>query len=209
MENEVLENPNKEKELVWLQILYLYIIPVLLLYFKILPGDLRFVMLLGVAILLFGIVKHSKWSYVDMGIHKDFMKDIIPYSIFTIGGVLFLFWLSQIVPHNPFLGWWGNAKFLLLFIPISILQEIIFRGILMNMLERIWKNPYFIISLNAAVFAMMHVIYLNSIFVLPMTFIAGIGFAWMYYQYKNLLLISAAHTVLNFVAMILGFFIIR
>jgi membrane protease YdiL (CAAX protease family) len=209
MENEVPNNPKKEKELVWLQILYLYIIPVLLLYFKILPGNLRFMMLFGVAVLLFGIVKHSKWTYADMGIHKDFMKDIIPYSIFTVGGVLFLFWLSQIVPHNPFLEWWENAKFLILFIPISILQEIVFRGILMNMLERTWKNVYFIIVLNAAVFAMMHVIYLNSVFVLPMTFIAGIGFAWMYYQYKNLPLISAAHTILNFVAMILGFFIIR
>jgi membrane protease YdiL (CAAX protease family) len=209
MENEVLNNPKKEKELVWLQILYLYIIPVLLLYFKILHGNLRFMMLFGIAILLFGIVKHSKWSYADMGIHKDFMKDIVPYSIFTVGGVFFLVWLSQIVPHNPFLEWWENAKFLLLFIPISILQEIIFRGILMNMLERTWKNVYFIIVLNAAVFAMMHVIYLNSIFVLPMTFIAGIGFAWMYYQYKNLPLISLAHTILNFVAMILGFFIIR
>lgn len=209
MENEVPNNPNKEKELVWLQILYLYIIPVLLLYFKILPGNLRFMMLFGVAVLLFGIVKHSKWSYSDMGIHKDFMKDIIPYSIFTVGGVFFLVWLAQIVPHTPFLEWEENAKFLLLFIPISILQEIVFRGILMNMLERTWKSVYFIIALNAVVFAMMHVIYLNSVFVLPMTFIAGVGFAWMYYQYKNLPLISAAHTILNFTAMILGFFIIR
>ena len=209
MENEVPKNPNKEKELVWLQILYLYIIPVLLLYFKILSGNLRFIMLFGVTVLLFGIVRHAKWTYADMGIHRDFMKDIIPYSIFTVGGVFFLFWLSRIVPHSSFLEWWESARFLILFIPISILQEIIFRGILMNMLERTWKSPYFIIGLNAAVFAMMHVIYLNSIFVLPMTFIAGIGFAWMYYQYKNLPLISAAHTILNFVAMILGFFVIR
>ncbi len=209
METEVLGNPNKEREIVWLQILYLYIIPVLLLYFKILPGNLRFMMLFGIAILLFGIVRHSKWTYADMGIHKDFMKDIIPYSIFTVGGVLFLVWLAQIVPHIPFLEWDDDVKFLLLFIPISILQEIIFRGILMNMLERTWKSVYFIIVLNAAVFAILHVIYLNSIFILPMTFIAGIGFAWMYYQYKNLPLISASHTILNFVAMILGFFVIR
>ncbi len=204
-----MDNTKKGREILWVQILYLYVFPVLLLYFKILPGNARFILLFGVALLLYGIVKHAKWTYEDLGIRKDFMKDIVPYSLFTIGGVFFLFWLSQVVPHSPFLEWWGNVKFLLLFIPISILQEIIFRGILMNMLCRVFSSPIFIILINASVFAMMHVIYMNSIFVLPMTFIAGIGFAWMYYQYKNLPLISIAHTILNFTAMILGFFIIR
>lgn len=203
------ENIKKEREVVWVQILYLYIIPILLLYFGVIPKDLRAVMLFGVAILLLGIIKHAKWSYSDMGIHKNFMKDIIPYTLMTVGGVLFLVWLAQIVPHEPFLNWWKNLRFLLLFIPVSILQEIVFRGILMNMLGRVFSSPIFIIALNATVFAFMHVIYLNSVFVLPMTFIAGIGFAWMYFKYKNLILISISHTILNFVAMILGFFIIR
>ncbi len=199
----------EEREIVWIQILYLYIIPTLLLYFKIIPEDFRVIILFIVAILLFGIIKHAKWTYVDMGISRDFMKDIIPHTIFTASGVLFLIWLASLVPHDPFLGWWKNLKFLLLFIPISIIQEIIFRGILMNMLIQVFRSPIFIIILNAGVFALMHVIYLNFKFVLPMTFIAGIGFAWMYYRYKNLILISVSHTVLNFVAMILGFFIIR
>ena len=209
MENESVGSSKKQKELVLLQILYLYIVPVLFLYFKVLPGNFRFVMLLGVAILLYGIIKYDRWTYSDMGIRRDFMKDILPYFLFTVGGVFFLVWLAQVVPHSPFLNWWSNVKFLLLFIPISILQEIIFRGILMNMLRRAFISPIFIILLNAFVFALMHVIYLNSVFVLPMTFIAGIGFAWMYYQYENLPLISFAHTILNFTAVILGFFIIR
>jgi membrane protease YdiL (CAAX protease family) len=199
----------KERELVWLQILYLFIVPVLLLYYKVLPGNFRFIMLFIVALLLYGIVKHAKWKYSDLGIHKDFIKDIIPYSIFTVAGIFFLIWLAKIVPHEPFLGWWQNAKFLILFIPISILQEIIFRGILMNMLLRAFRSPIFIIVLNACVFSLMHVIYLNSTFVLPMTFMAGIGFAWMYYKYENLPLISISHTILNFTAMVLGFFVIR
>ena len=204
-----MDNTKIEKEIVWVQILYLFIFPILLLYFKILPGNFRFILLLAVALLLYGIVKHAHWTHKDLGIKKHFMKDIVPYSLFTLGGVLFIIWLAQIVPHSPFLEWEDNIKFLLLFIPLSVLQEIIFRGILMNMLERTFSSAIFIIVLNASVFAMMHVIYLNSIFVLPMTFIAGIGFAWMYYQYKNLALISVSHTILNFVAMILGFFVIR
>ena len=204
-----MQDTKKEKEIVWVQILYLYIIPTFLLYFNIIPEDFRIVLLFAIALLLFGIVHHANWSYLDMGINRDFMKDIVPYTIFTIGGVLFLIWLAQIVPHSPFLGWWKNLKFLLLFIPISIIQEIIFRGVLMNMLSRAFSSPIFIIIINASVFALIHVIYLNHTFILPMTFIAGIGFAWMYLKYKNLILISISHTILNFVGMILGFFIIR
>ena len=199
----------KEREIVIVQILYLFIIPTLLMYFKVLPGNFRFAMLVGIALLLLGIVKHDHWTYADLGMRKDFMKDVIPYSLFTVGGVFFLIWLAQIVPHSPFLEWWENAKFLLLFIPLSVIQEIVFRGILMNMLRRVFASPIFVILINASVFAFMHVIYLNSVFVLPMTFIAGVGFAWMYYQYENLPLISIAHTILNFTAMILGFFVIR
>ena len=204
-----MDNTKREREVVWVQILYLFVIPTLLLYFKVLPGNFRFMMLLLVLVLMFGIIKHAKWTYADIGIRRDFMKDIVPYSLFTIGGVFFLVWLAQVVPHQPFLKWLENTQFLLLFIPLSIIQEIIFRGILMNMLRRVFSSAIFIIILNSAVFAMMHVIYLNSVFVLPMTFIAGIGFAWMYYQYENLTLISISHTILNFTAMIMGFFVIR
>ncbi len=204
-----MDNTKKERGLVWVQILYLFILPVLLLYFKVLPGNYRFIMLTGVFLLLLGIVRKAKWTYADMGIRRNFMKDIVPYSLFTIGGVLFLIWLAQVVPHSPFLNWWENRRFLILFVPLSILQEVIFRGILMNMERRVFNNQIFIVGLNAMLFAMMHVIYLNSIFVLPMTFIAGVGFAWMYYQYENLPLISISHTILNFTAMILGFFVIR
>lgn len=200
----------KKRELVWIQILYFYIVPILLIYFDLVSEKWRVILLLIVALLLFGTAKRAHWTWKDLGLKRDFMKDMIPYIFFTIAGVLFLFWLSKIAPHEPlFPEWWKNTKFLLLFIPISVLQEIVFRGVLMNFLDKAFKSPVFVIMLNAAIFAFMHVIYLNSIFVLPMTFIAGVGFAWMYYEYKNLVLISVSHTVLNFVAVALGFFVVR
>ncbi len=199
----------RNKDLVWAQILYLYIVPVLLLYFEVIPDRMRVMLLLLVSLLLFGIVKKAKWTLADFGIKRDFMKEIMPYFVFTIAGALFLFWLSKIVPHDPYPMWWKSTKFLLLFIPISILQEIAFRGILMNFLSKVFSSPLFIISLNSALFAFMHVIYLNSVFVLPMTFIAGVGFAWMYYKYKNLILISVSHSILNFIGVALGFFVVR
>lgn len=199
----------KEKEIVWVQILYLFVIPTLLLYFKIIPGNFRIIMLFGIALLMLGIIKHNSWTFKDLGITKKFMKDFAPYLLFTVGGALFLIWLSAIVPHSPFLNWWKSAKFLLLFIPLSVVQEIVFRGVLMKLLRHAFTNPILIIGLNASVFALIHVIYVNMTFVLPMTFIAGVGFAWIYYKYPNLILISISHTILNFIGMVLGFFVLR
>lgn len=199
----------RERELVWVQILYLYLIPILLLYFKVLPTGFRIPVLVFVALLMYGIARYEKWTNEDFGIQKDWKKYFWPYFIFTVAGVIFLFIVEEFEIGKPFLNWWKNIRFLILFIPLSVIQEIIFRGVLMNMLRRVFVNPWFIIILNAALFALMHVIYLNAMFVIPVTFIAGLGFAWMYYKYKNLVLISISHTILNFVGMIMGFFIIR
>jgi membrane protease YdiL (CAAX protease family) len=199
----------RQRQLVWVYIFYLFVLPVILLYFNVIHENLRVILLIIVAMLLIGIVRREKWTYEDAGLKKDFLIDFWPYLLFTVGSALFLFWLSKITPHEPMSDWWKNYRFLLLFIPISVLQEVAFRGILMNFMTRAFSNPIFIVSLNALIFAFMHVIYLNTIFVLPFTFIAGIGFAWIYLKYKNLILVSISHTVLNFIAVALGFFIIR
>lgn len=199
----------KERELVWLQILYLFLIPTLLLYFKIIPGNLRITVLLIVSIMIYGIARYEHWTNWDFGLKKQWLNEFFPYAIFTILGMLFLVLLARVTIHESFIDWWRNSKFLLLFIPISVLQEFVFRGVLMHMLRRAFAHPLFVILLNAVLFTVIHIIYLNSLIILPAMFIAGIGFAWMYYKYQNLVLISISHTILNFTAMILGFFIIR
>ena len=203
---------NHEKELVLAQILYLYVIPTLLLYYGVIPEQFRILMLFSVSLLLYGIVKRAEWTFNDLGIRKNFMKDIVPYTLFTISGIGFILWISKITPGiegREYYEWWEDARFLLLFIPISVLQEVVFRGILMRLLEKAFSNPIFIIILNASVFALIHIIYTNTTLVLPLTFIGGIGFARMYYRYPNLIMISVSHTILNFTAMILGFFVLR
>jgi membrane protease YdiL (CAAX protease family) len=79
----------------------------------------------------------------------------------------------------------------------------------MHMLRKAFNNVPFVIFLNASLFALIHIIYINTDIVLPLTFIGGIGFAVMYYKYPNLVMISISHTILNFTAMILGFFVVR
>ncbi len=198
-----------EKELVWVQILYLYILPILLLYYKIIPGNMRLFMLFSITLVQLGIIHRAKWTFRDVGIFGDFLKDWKVYTLFTLCGVLFLYYFNYIFPHEPFDGWYKNTKFLLFFIPISIVQEVVFRGVLMNMLKKAFNNKFFIILLNASIFALIHIIYLHASFILPLTFIGGIAFSWIYYKYPNLILVSISHCILNFMAMILGFFTLR
>ncbi len=202
----------REKELVIVQILYLYIVPILLLFYGVVPGEFRVTMLFFVSLLLYGIIKRSGWTYADMGLQKKFLKDFFPYFIFTVVGVISLFLLSEAFPQietRQVYEWWEDVRFLLLFIPISVLQEIVFRGILMRMLIKAFNNVPFIILLNASLFALIHIIYINTDIILPLTFIGGLGFALMYYKYPNLIMISISHTIMNFTAMILGFFVVR
>lgn len=199
----------REKEIVLVQIFYLFLLPVFLLYFKLIPGDYRFLVLFTVALLLLGIIHRAKWTYQDVGFKHDWLADWKEYLLFTVGSVLFLYWLAAVVPHSPFLEWDDNKRFLVLFAPISILQEVVFRGVLIKMLVKAFNDVKVVIFINALVFALMHVLYINAVFVLPFTFIAGIAFAWMYMYKPNIILISISHTVLNFIAMILGFFVIR
>lgn len=199
----------REKEIVLVQIFYLFLLPVFLLYFNIIPGSYRFLVLFFVAIMLLGVIHRAAWTYEDIGFKKDWWTDWKSYLLFTFGAIFFLLWLETLVPHNPMLDWYENKKFLLLFAPISILQEIIFRGVLIKMLLKAFDDIKIVIFINALVFALIHVIYANAVFVLPLTFMAGIGFAWMYIYKPNIILISISHTILNFIAMVLGFFIIR
>lgn len=198
-----------EKELVWVQILYLFLIPIMLLYYKVIPSNGRILVLVVVAILIYGIARYEKWNKTDFGIRDNWKENFLPYLIFTLLGVGILFLVEELEIGMPMLNWWTNLKFLFLFIPLSILQEIVFRGVLMNMLRRVFFNKWFIIILNASIFSLMHIIYLNALFTLSLTFIAGIGFALIYYKYPNLVLISISHTILNFTGMILGYFILR
>lgn len=199
----------KDKELVWVQILYLFLIPIMLLYYKIIPSNGRVLVLVVITVLIYSIARFEKWNKIDFGIRDNWREYFLPYFIFTIVGVVLLFLLQELEIGKPMLNWWTNLKFLLLFIPLSVIQEIVFRGVLMNMLRRVFNNKWFIIILNASVFSLMHIIYLNALFTLSLTFVAGIGFAWIYYKYPNIVLISIAHTILNFIGMVLGYFILR
>lgn len=198
------------KRLILAQIFVIFILPVLLLYFKILPVSWRMILLSVSCIFIYGIINHEKWTHEEMGLRLDNFKKALPFYLiytFIAFGLLFLIaWKFQIPDID--------SKILIIkswafFIPISFAQEFAFRSFLMPRLKAIFDHPFTIILTNALLFTLIHIIYPNLGIGLPLAFISGLFFAWLYLKYPNLLLVSISHAILNITAVLLGFFILH
>ncbi len=147
------------------------------------------------------------WTIFQLGIRFDnFYLALVPYTIFTIAGLIVIFFASRYIKHRHPRRWYRDPHFLFLFVPISISQEIIYRSFLMNKLEYLSGSIIFVVLLNAILFAFIHSIYPHAKFTVLLGFLSGLGFASVYYYFPNLILISISHSILNFVAVWFGLF---
>jgi len=198
------------KKLIWAQIFVIFILPILLLYFDIIPIGLRVAVLAVSALFIYGIIRHEHWTYEDMGVRHDNFKKALPfYLFFTVFGlaVLFLIYFKASMPKEIYTKLFYLKTFVF-FLPSCFFQEFAFRSFLIPRLKVLFNNSYYVVLFNALIFTLMHIIYFNLGVVLPLVFVAGILLAWLYVKYPNLILIALAHSILNLTAVLLGFFII-
>ena len=144
-----------------------------------------------------------------MGIRHDNFKKASPFYLsFLVVGVIALFFIDHqlnmpnVETRNYIIRTW------IFFIPVSFFQEFAFRSFLIPMLRKLYNKNYLIILINAVLFTLLHVIFPNLGIGLPIAFVSGVFFAWLYIKYPNLVLISLTHSVLNIIAVLLGFFAI-
>lgn len=195
------------KRLIIAQIFVIFVLPVFVLYFKILSSDWRMILLALSAIALYGIIRHEKWTHEDMGLRHDNFKKAIPfYTLFTVIGIIALF----IIQHKMGLQNLNTKEFFIrtwaFFIPVSVFQEFAFRSFLIPRLKHLYNNNFTVIIVNAILFTLIHIIYPNLGIGLLVAFVPGVFFSWLYLKYPNLLLVSISHAVLNIIAVMLGFF---
>lgn len=195
------------KKIIIAQIFLIFVLPIFLLYFEIFPTNWRFILLSISSLLIYGIIKREDWTFQEMGIRHDNFKKALPfYLVFTILGILFLFFLDNLFQIEPVLNKIFIIKTWIFFLPISFFQEFAFRSFLLPRLQLLYRNKFYVIFINAILFTLIHVIYGNLIIILPLTFISGLLFAYLYYKYPNLVLVSISHSILNVIAVLLGFF---
>ena len=198
------------RKIIIAQIFLIFVLPVLLLYFKVLPTSWRIILLALNALFLYGIITREHWTQAEMGIHLHNVKKSLPfYLFFTVLGVVALL----LIDHKMNLPDLDTRSLIvrtwIFFVPISFFQEFAFRAFLIPRLKEVYKNIYIIILINATLFTLMHIIYPNLGIGLPIAFVSGVFFAWLYLKHPNLLLITISHSILNIFAVLLGFFTMR
>ncbi len=197
---------DKQQNWTWLKIIFIFVVPVLLLYFNFVPRSYYLVVLACCTVFVLALIYKEHWTLTALNLRLDNLGGaLLPYTVFTALGIIMLagtmkvlgLQTSTVNPYVLFFAW---------SLPIGAIQEFLYRGFLMRELHRLHTSMAVAIIINALLFMMLHILYNPPFLILPLTFLAGLGFAWMYEKYPNLFLIALSHGVLNFFALKYGFF---
>lgn len=189
------------------EILLLFVVPIMLLYFKKINFKYRIHVLSLICIIVLGIIIFEGWNLFDLGIRLDNIKEsLVPYLVFTIVGTLCLIVIAKVLKNKPEKDFFKQKHFIFGFIILSMLQEFLFRSFLIVRLSSLTDSTILIILINAILFTIMHLIYFNKKSILLLLFCSGLVFAYLYLNYPNLILISISHSILNYFAVMFGFF---
>src|SRR3989338_724028 len=182
------------------QIGTLFVLPVLLILFGVIPVQYRFFVLLAITILVIAVIVIEKWSLKNLGIRLDnIKKSALWYLIFTVFATVAIIVLARLLNHNT-QNIFGNIHFQYGFIILSFLQEFLFRSFLIPKLKLLISSPALVIIANGLLFGLIHIIFSNPIALFMMSAVLGMAFAMAYYYRPNLILATISHSVINFVA---------
>jgi uncharacterized protein len=192
----------------FLEIVYLFIAPVVLIYLGVIPYEWRVIVLFIVSFLIMGIMRYQHWPKEKMGVAPIDPRTAMTYTVFTVLAAASIITLAQWLGYTPINlhDWVQSWRLILFFIPLSVLQEVAYRGFLSARLKELTNNTLHRVLINTGLFTLLHIIYPFPILVLPIVLIGGVCFAVLYERHPNLLAISIAHSALNFIAVLYGFF---
>lgn len=191
-------------------IFLVFVLPILLIDLGVIPVTKRIAVLGMLLVLLMFILFFEKWNFAMLGFYKGSIKKyLMPYALFTgVGVFLIVQFAESITKVEEPARWWTHPHFIYLFFVVSFLQEVAYRGYLMPALGKLIREPASMIFINALIFTFLHTMFPGIAVGLPVAFIGGIGFAIMYYSYPSLPLIVISHSILNFLVVLHGFFVI-
>ncbi len=181
-----------------LEIFLISILPISLIKFNVISPKFRLFLLAGVLILLFCFGSFQNRSV-------SFYSAAVPYSGAVIVVGAFLLLLARVMRNKRAKKWYKDPHFLFLFIPISFAQQFLFQGFILTKLNPLF-GPLVAIVATSLIFGYMHTIYPKPLFSMALGIGAGLIFSTLYILYPNILVATIAHSILNFVAVYLGFF---
>ncbi len=199
----------KKQNEVFLEIVYIFIAPVILIYLGIVPYSWRLLVLLCISLLIMSIIRYQRWTKGQLGLSERLsVGSVAVWGIFTAAGVVAVAFYARrfaFVPIDLF-DFQESWRLLLFFIPLSVLQEVAYRAFLTERLRQVAFSSAHRVLLNAMLFTLLHIIYPSPAIALPIAFVGGFLFSLLYEKYPSLLLACISHCLLNFTAVLFGLF---
>jgi membrane protease YdiL (CAAX protease family) len=192
-----------------IEIIILFLLPVLLIYARVIPFKYRYWVLGAVLLLMVLVLRVEKWTLHDLGLRTDnFWQSLVPYFLFTGLGVTVIVVAAKLLGKKFFIKnlWHPFPYHLISVVPTCFIQELGYRAILLPKLGMIFASLAAVIIVGSLLFSLLHLPYSELNYLLPITFLGGVGFALMYIIYPNLILIFLSHLTLNFTMLLFSFF---
>ena len=182
------------------QIGALFVLPVLLIVFGVIPVQFRFFALLAITVLVIAVIINEKWKLKDLGVRLDNIKaGVAPYLLLTVVTIAAIIVLARQLGYTT-QSIVGNIHFQYGFIVLSFFQEFLFRSFLIPKLKLLTASPVLVIISNGLLFGFIHIIFPNPLSLFVLSSLLGAGFAAVYFYRPNLMLATIAHAFINFVA---------
>ncbi len=193
---ELIYNDNKKK--LWVELTLLYILLPGTIALDILPVPLMVILfIMGVSVFLFLRYdrNYDPSLYINWQKGRKYIPQVLLFFLGAAAIMSLLTWLIMpermfyLARHDPIM-----LLMISIFYPIFsvIPQGLAYRSLLFHRYGKLFSNRYQLILVSALLFSYGHILYRNWL-VLLLTFVAGLVFAYRYYQTKSLMVSIIEH----------------
>ncbi|MEK6825410.1 MAG: CPBP family glutamic-type intramembrane protease [Nanoarchaeota archaeon] len=189
------------------EISLLFIFPIILLRYHLISSKFRFATFLTIPFIIFCIILFKQWSFADVGLRTDnIFSALFAYGIFTLLGIVVIIGYAHLLRRPYRRQWWRYWHFQIGFLILAFLQQFVFQGFLVRQLQLLGLSSFLIVIIPAFFYILIHLIYEDFLEGLPLLILAGVGFSFLFLLYQNLFVATLSHAILNFIAVLYGFF---
>jgi uncharacterized protein len=195
---------SKERQKVMLIASLGYILPVVLVYFKLVPFSWRFYILILAAFTILAIARLYRFSAVEVGFSKHHFKTALkaialPTLASALLMLIYYYFQGSRIDNSAY-----HWSFYLFFVIVSSpIQEFLYRGFLFGIFSRAKLGIWLQILLSTLLYSFLHLIY-RDVPTVIFTFIIGIFWGYHYAKYQNLPSIIISHSLLGAIAILVG-----
>ncbi|MBF2063770.1 MAG: CPBP family intramembrane metalloprotease [Calothrix sp. C42_A2020_038] len=181
-----------------------YILPVLLIYWQLVPFSWRFFLLIFAALAIIAIARLYRFSATELGFTRQNLKqslNAIALPTLASAVMMVIYYTKQGARiDNSDYTWIFYLFFVLISSP---LQEFLYRGFLFGILTRAKLRVWLQVVLSTFLYGLVHLIYRDPP-TLILTSLIGLYWGCHYTKYRNLYSIIISHSLLGAIAILVG-----